>query len=161
MRTRIENITEYLHGLCVKLHDEKFTQVKIANILGKSQGYVSQTLNKFKKLGVEGLKEKKAKGASSKLTDLQKLQLGTLIKNGAVSYGFEGDIWTRKRIKLVIEETFNIIYSERHTERIVKKLGFSLQKPKRIDYRQKEEEIKEWKEKKLPELKKKQKKKTD
>jgi len=161
MRTKIENITEYQHGLCVRLSNEGFNQSKIATLLEKTQGYVSQILKKFKQFGYEGLKEKKAKGAISKLTDLQKAQLKTLINDGAVKYGFEGDIWTRKRITLVIKETFNIIYSERHTERIVKKMGFSIQKPKRIDYRQKEEEIKKWKEIQLPELKKKQKKKKD
>jgi len=159
MRTKVDSITEYVRKVCIKLHDENLKQTKIAEILGKSQGYVSQTLDIFRRLGFDGLKEKKAKGASSKLSDLQKEELRTLIKNGAVNYGFEGDIWTRKRIKLVIEEKFQIIYSERHTERIVKDMGFSLQKPKRVDYRQKEAEIKEWKEDKLPELKKKQSKK--
>jgi len=161
MRTKIENITEYLHELCIKLHEEKFKQAKIADILGKSQGYVSQTLSKYNKFGKEGLKEKKAKGAISKLSNFQKEELRRLIKNGAVNYGFEGDIWTRKRIKLVIEEKFHVSYSERHTERIVKNMGFSLQKPKKIDYRQKESEIKEWKETKLPEIKKKPRKKIE
>ena len=85
----------------------------------------------------------------------------TLINNGAEKYGFEGNIWTRKRIKLVIEETFDVKYCERQADRIVKKMGYSIQKPRKTDYRQKEEEIKKWKESGLPALKKKQKKKTE
>ena len=42
MRTKVENITEFMHHLCIKLRDENFSQAKIAQLLGKSQGYVSK-----------------------------------------------------------------------------------------------------------------------
>jgi transposase len=161
MRTKSENIIEYQRTLCVKLKDEEFTQTQIANILGKTQGWVSQVLTKFKQLGEEGLKEKKAKGSTSKITVFQKDKLRILLNDGALKYGFEGDIWTRKRIKLVIEEQFGIQYSERHVDRILRKMGYSIQRPQKKDYRQKQELIEEWATEKIPEIKKKPKKKKE
>lgn len=161
MRTKAVNIIEYQRELCVRLRELKFTQHKIAEIVGKTQGYVSQVLEKFKQFGIEGLKEKKAIGIASKITDSQKDNLRTLLKNGAIKYGFEGDIWTRKRIKLVIEEQFGIQYSERHVDRILRKMGYSIQKPQKKDYRQKPELIEEWGIEKIPQIKKKLRKKKE
>ena len=161
MRTKIENVTEYTHIICVKLSKENFKQEKIAEILNKSQGWVSQILNKFEKEGYEGLKEKKAKGAISKLNDTQKEELRANINRGAEAYGFEGNIWNRKRVKLLIEERFGICYSERQSDRIIKGMGFTTQRPKKVDYRQNEDNIRQWKEIELPKIKKKRKKKTE
>lgn len=161
MRTKIENITEYTHALCIRLREENFKQIKIAEILDKSQGYVSQVLNKYKKHGYEGLKEKKAKGAESKINNTQKEELRIIIDTGAEAYGFEGDIWNRKRVKLVIEEQFGITYCERQADRIIKSLGYTIQKPKRVDYRQNNESVRQWREEELPKIKKKRKKKTE
>jgi transposase len=155
MRTRVENITEYQQRICVKLIEKGSKQAEIAEILEKTQGWVSQVYTKYKEFGLDGLKEKKAKGADSKLTIDQKNELRVLIKNGAESYGFEGNIWTRKRLKSVIVKHFCIEYSERHVGRIVKGMGFTIQKPKKIDYRQDPDKIKDWKENELPKIKKK------
>ena len=152
MRTKTVNIVEYQRELCVKLKDESFKQTKIASILGKTQGWVSQVLIKFNEFGIEGLKEKKAKGSTSKITEPQKAKLRIILNDGALKYGFEGDIWTRKRIKLVIEEQFCIQYSERHVDRILRKMGYSIQRPQKKDYRQKQALIDEWGTEKLPEI---------
>jgi transposase len=143
------------------LSQEKIKQEKIAEILDKTQGWVSQILSKFQKEGYEGLKEKKAKGALSKLNATQKEELRSIINKGAEVYGFEGNLWNRKRVKLVIEESFVVIYSERQADRIVKGMGYTIQKPKKVDYRQNEDNIRQWKEKELPEMKKKRKKKIE
>ena len=161
MRTKIENVTEYTHALCVKLREENFNQIKIAEILNKSQGYVSQVLSKYKKYGYEGLKEKKAKGADPKINNVQKEDLRIIINKGAEAYGFEGNLWNRKRLKLVIEEKYGVIYCERQVDRIIKSMGYSIQKPKRVDYRQNEESVREWREEELPKIKKKREKKTE
>lgn len=161
MRTKAVNIVEYQRELCLKLKDEHFKQTKIASIIGKTQGWVSQVFTIFKQFGIEGLKEKKAKGSTSKITEQQKDILRIFLNNGALKYGFEGDIWTRKRIKLVIEELFCIQYSERHVDRILRKMGYSIQRPQKKDYRQKQELIEEWGTEKIPEIKKKPKKKKE
>ena len=145
MRTKSPtNSIEYQRNLCVKLDEESFTQVRIAKIIGKTQGWVSQVLSKFKKGGLDELKEKKAKGASPKLTETQKQELSNIIDKGALAYGFEGDIWTRKRVQLVIKEQYNVQYSERHVGKILQEMRYSKQIPQEIDYRQKQELVDEW-----------------
>lgn len=123
MRTKSENPIELTRQICLKLLDDKMPQTKIARIIGKTQGYVSQIKKRYKLYGEDGLKEKKAKGLNPKITESQKLALAKMIDSGAENFGFEGAIWTRKRIKKLIEEKFSILYSESQIGRILTKNG--------------------------------------
>lgn len=159
MRTKSENPIEYTRQICLKLLAQKMKQAKIAEIIGKTQGYVSQIKKRYEMYGEQGLKEKKAAGAACKISESQKASLEKMIDLGAENNGFEGAIWTRKRIKMLIEGHFSVIYSEKQIGRLLKKMGYSLQKPQKKDYRQKESAIEKWKKEDLPAYKKKHKKK--
>ncbi len=161
MRTKSENSIELTRQICLNLLAINMKQTEIAKIIGKTQGYVSQIKKGYKINGDASLKAKKAKGLSPKINESQKIDLGKMLDLGAENAGFEGAIWTRKRVKTVIEEKFSIVYSERQIGRILKNMGYSLQKPKKKDYRQKEELIEKWKKEDLPALKKKRKKKAE
>jgi transposase len=61
---------------------------------------------------------------------------------------------TCQRVAQVINEEFGVGYHPAHVSRILKRLGFSLQKPDRLADQRDEDAIEEWKEKRWPELKK-------
>jgi len=70
-----------------------------------------------------------------------------------------GDLWTRKRVGAVIERLFGQKYDPSQIGRILKKAGWSKQKPQVKAGQQKPEKVREWKEERLSALKKKQKEK--
>ncbi len=72
----------------------------------------------------------------------------------AIDYDFTGDYWTRKRVKYVIEKEFGVIYQERQVGRILKKIGWTRQKPQIKDAKQCPEKVEKWKVEDLPNLKK-------
>jgi transposase len=138
-----------------ELHEKGWTQQRIAEALGVTQGAVSQWLRRVEGAGgVEGLYRRPLKGAKPKLAPEQLIELEALLKQGALTFGFAGDVWTCKRVGVVIERMFGVKYHLSQVARILHQIGWSVQKPVRVAAQQDEEAVREWKEERWPALKK-------
>ncbi len=103
--------TTYRNQCIVALYESgKLTQQDVAKVFQVSQGLVSQMYARYRAQGDVGLTRKSAPGASTKLTAAQREQFGPLLDQGAVAHGFEGERWTRKRVRHLIEQTFGVTY---------------------------------------------------
>jgi transposase len=80
-----------------ELKREGRTQQQIADALGVSKGAVSQWMKRAREGGVEGLKRRVASGAPPRLSEQERARLPDLLAEGAESYGFRGEVWTRVR----------------------------------------------------------------
>lgn len=85
----------------------------------------------------------------------QLLELAKFLKKGSESYGFTGDYWTHKRVKYVIETEFGVIYEQKQVGRILKKIGWTRQKPQKKEGKQDLAKVESWKSESLAALKKK------
>lgn len=111
------------------------SQKEIGKVLGITQQTVSYFLKKEKKKQEqiekgETIIEKKL-GAKPRLSDTQLSSLPTFLSKGSVSYGFEGDYWTQPRVRVVIQEEFGVTYEVKQVGRLLKKIGWTHQKPKK------------------------------
>jgi transposase len=52
-----------------------------------------------------------------------------IVESGPIAYGFNSGIWTSVMVRKVIEEEFNVIYHPGHVRKILKGIGFSVQRP--------------------------------
>ena len=143
----------------IELRKKGMKQQEIADVFGVGQSTVSNWLLEYKKKGEASLRYPQMGGSKGKLTGEEKKELSELLLKGSEHYGFEGDFWTRKRVGDVIKRHFGVEYKERSVGDVLKSIKYTLQKPNKKSYFRDEEKVKEWKEKKLPELKKKQEKK--
>ncbi|WP_459574430.1 helix-turn-helix domain-containing protein, partial [Cupriavidus sp. 8B] len=64
------------------------------------------------------------------------------------------ELWTLKRVRLLIEQRFGVSYNEAHVWRILDSLGFSPQRPDRRAIERDEDAVLAWKQKTWPALKK-------
>lgn len=145
----------YRNQCIVALYESgKLTQQEVAKIFQVSQGLVSQIYARYRQDGAAGLQGSSAPGAPAKLTDTQRERLGTLLDQGATAHGFEGERWTRKRVRRVIEQEFGATYEVSSVGRLLRDLGFSRQMPVRKDHRQKADEVTKWTTTRLPAIKK-------
>lgn len=154
MRLKDQSAQKFRRQTIIRLHEEGNSQKKIGELLEITQSYVSRIIRAHKEHGVSALEVSTGKGAVSRLNDTQRDRLREVLDAGASAHGFEGEIWTSKRVRLVIEELFGVHYSQRQVDRIVKQLGYTRQKPQKVDYRQSKADVESWKTAKLPALKK-------
>ncbi|GHO62431.1 hypothetical protein KSC_101480 [Ktedonobacter sp. SOSP1-52] len=137
------------------LKHEGWKQKDIAVALGVSEGAVSQWIKQGREGGEKALKAHPAKGATPRLTAEQKAHIPTLLAKGASAYGFVGEVWNSRRLAQVIKREFKVSYHPDHCGRLVREMGYSIQKPVERATQRNEEAIEDWKEHEWPALKKK------
>ena len=139
-----------------QLKQKGWKQVDIAEALGVTPAAVSQWLKRARAGGVSVLRTRSGGGAKPKLTATQLDRLPELLGAGPEAYGFRGEVWTRSRVGAVIKKEYGVSYSDVHVGRLLRRIGWSLQKPmERADQRD-DEAVKRWLEETWPELKKKE-----
>lgn len=144
-----------------ELKQQGWKQSSIAEALGVTPGAVSQWLNKAEGQGIEALYSRKAGGPKPRLSDEQLAELPALLAEGTEAYGFRGDVWTRPRVAEVIKREFGVAYTPQHVGNLLRKIGWSWQKPVQRASQRDEAAIEQWREEKWPELKKKPHEKTE
>jgi transposase len=102
----------------------------IAEALGVTPGAVSQWLKRARAGGAEALRHRLPPGATPRLTAEQRARLPTLLAYGPEAYGFRGDVWTTKRVAAMIQQEFHVTYHPAHMSRLLRTIGWSVQKPR-------------------------------
>ncbi len=77
-----------------------------------------------------------------------------LLLKGATAYGFTGDIWTGERVAWLIKFKYGISYHPKHVCRLLKRLGWTPQKPVERATQRDQAAIDNWQSQRWPELKK-------
>jgi transposase len=153
------NATDWREGRRLRAfelkQEEGWSQQDIARALGVGKSAVSQWMKRAREGGgKEALRKRSSPGATPRLSPDQRAKLPGLLEKGAVAHGFRGEVWTCRRVARLIKREFGVGYHPAHVSRILKSLGFSLQKPDRLADQRDEDAIEEWKEERWPELKK-------
>lgn len=138
-----------------ELHQQGWKQKDIAAALGVSPGAVSQWMARGRTGGSDGLHHRTSPGAPRRLSTVQRTGIPALLARGAEAWGFRGDIWTRARVAAVIKRVFNVAYHPDHVGRVLREIGWSVQKPVERATQRNEQAIAAWREEKWPAIKKK------
>jgi transposase len=131
------------------LHQQGWSQKQIAVALGVTQGAVARG----RAGGPDALRNRSRPGATPKLTLEQRARLPELLLRGAQAYGFLGDVWTQARIASVIQREFGVSYHADHIGRLLRAMGWSVQKPIERASERNDAEIERWRSEKWPAIK--------
>jgi transposase len=63
------------------------------------------------------------------LSAAQLAQLDALLRQGAEAFGSQGAVWTCRRVARLIAEQFGVRYHPAHVSRLLRRLGWTVQKP--------------------------------
>ena len=145
---------EVLRRRCVELKNLDWKQAAIAQALGLTPGWVSRTLKAYREKGQTALLWRKRTGAPTRLSADQLAQLVGELKKGAEYHGFAGAVWTRPRVNEVIRKLFGVSYDPSQVGRLLKKVGWTRQKPQAKARQQDAGAVAQWRQERLSELKK-------
>lgn len=125
----VHRVARRLHA--VLLNHQRHTSGEIAELLEAPRSRVSFWLAEYERHGWEALLEGHRSGRPSELTRAQLSELDGLIDSGPIAYGFSTGVWTSPMIGRVIEAEFDVHYHPGHVRKVLKALGFSVQRPRR------------------------------
>lgn len=112
-----------------RLYDRGLTQAEVARELGVSRTsafrwYVAWSEGGQEKLRGAGRAGRKPRLSASQIGAVEEALLG-----GPQAWGYETELWTLPRIAGVIREVTGVDYHPGHVWRVLRKLGWSRQKP--------------------------------
>lgn len=106
-------------------------QADVARKYGVSEASVSRWARALREGGLEALKARKADGPEASLSEGDR-RLATLLAKGAAAHGWSTDLWTTKRVVKLIEREFGVAYHRNHVGKLLRVIGFTWQKPRRV-----------------------------
>jgi len=101
----------------------------VAKRVKRSFKIVAIWMHRFNKEGINGLRNKPKSGRPTKLEKDVFKTLWSDIRKTPIEYGYNQQFWSTKLLRIHIKEKYGKEYTQRHTQRIFHKLGFSLIKP--------------------------------
>jgi transposase len=130
------------------------TNPEVAEACGVSLAAVKLWKRAWKEQGSEGLAAKPHPGPARQLSDDDLVRLEKLLLAGAHKAGFASELWTCARVAEVIHERFGVEYHPSHVWKILRKLGWSCQKPEQRARERDESQIEAWRKVEWPRIKK-------
>ena len=138
-----------------ELHEQGWRQSEIAAALGVPSGAVCQWMRRARDGGgPEALRRRKAPGGQPRLSAEQQSQVLAWLWEGAEMHGFRGDLWTRKRVAVLIERKLGIRYHPGHVSKLLQSWRWSAQKPDKRARQRDEAAIEAWVKERWPAIKK-------
>jgi transposase len=122
----------------------KMSKAEISRYLGVSRATVGQWARIIETKGMRGLLKRKAAGSEPKLSHPQKQSLKRKLDRGALANGYPTDRWTLERVQKLIKREFDISYHPNYLNRLLRKLGFSPQKPMPQAIEQEKDLVEAW-----------------
>jgi len=127
MNDHVPRIAQRLHGIALSL--EGHTPPEIARLLKVHRSTVPLWIEQFNYHGEQGLFEGLRSGRPARLDFQQRETLCDILDSGPVAYGLETGVWTSPLIAQIIREEFGQDYHPGHIRKLLRQLGYSVQRP--------------------------------
>ena len=128
----------------VRLFEQGETQAAVARRLGVTRTTAMRWARSWGEEGREGLRAAGRAGRKPRLTAEQLADAEAVLLAGPVAFGYPTEFWTLPRVAEVIERVTDTRYHPGHVWRLLRKLGWSRQKPTTRARERDEEAIQRW-----------------
>lgn len=137
-----------------KLFDQGARQAEVARRLKVSRVSAMRWYRVWRRQGRRGLGQVRALGRPAKLSAGQLKKVEKTLLRGPQAEGYSTDLWTLPRIAKVISRVTGVEYHPGHVWRVLRGLGWSLQRPAKRARERDEAAIQRWQKQVWPRLKK-------
>jgi len=139
----------------IRLFEQGRNQSEIARQVRVVRQTVARWVQQYRARGKSALQKAGRAGRKPRLSEQQRQQLKKLLLAGPERLGYETPLWTCPRVAHLIEQQFGVCYHEGHVWKLLVRLGWSPQRPVGRARERDQEQIRRWKKKVWPALKKK------
>ena len=126
--------------------------------IGRELEVSHQTVSDWHKLwkvgGKQALKRTGQPGRPRKVTDADLAKVERALQKGPKANGYPTDLWTLARVAEVIENTTGVTYHPGHVWKVLRRMGWSRQRPARRAAERDDEAIEQWVNDRWPRVKK-------
>lgn len=120
-------VAQRFHAIALSL--EGYTTPRIAQVLKVHRSTVPLWIEHWNQEREAGLLEGHRSGRPRELSEVQRQALQDILDSGPVAYGLETGLWTSPVIRHVIAQEFGVDYHAGHVRKLLKRLGYSRQRP--------------------------------
>lgn len=150
-----DDLKEWRRGRAVLGYIQGKSVIVMAGELGVVRASINRWLQWYDNAGICGLRTRRPPGREPRLDKKQQRKLVKVIEKGPQAAGFETGIWTGPMVAEVIRRQFGVRYHNQHVPRLLHRLGFSVQRPRKRLARADSEAQDYWLRHRLPSIKKK------
>ena len=129
--------------------------IETAKKLRTARSCVNKWLRWYVTAGPEGLLTQDSPGSPPKLEDAKLLELAEIVDAGPMAAGYTSGVWTGPMVADLILKRFSVSYHHEYIPRLLARMHFSIQRPRKRLARADAEAQQLWVETRLPEIKKK------
>ena len=129
------------------------SQAQVAHQLGVARQNVSRWHALWRAAGLEALASRGPTGQAPRLSDAQLAAIDQALRQGAGAHGFDTDHWTLARVTTVIGQLTGTRYHPGHTWKLLRRMGWRLQRPARRAIERDEQAIARWRAEDWPRIK--------
>lgn len=138
-------------------HDE-LSQAEAARRLKVDVRTVRKWIAWHRGEGPRGVEARPTPGRPPRLDAGSRKKLERILLKGPRAAGFDADLWTCARVAAVVHREFGISFHKDHIGRLLRQMGWSMQKPESRAIERNEKKIRRWVRESWPAIKKKPKK---
>lgn len=127
-----------------RMLDRGLSQAVVMRRLGVSRQRVNDWHKAWAAGGLGGLCSKGQAGRKPKISDEQWERVEARLLAGSVAYGFDSGAWTLPRVMRVIKDLTGVRYDQSGVWRLIRRRGWTLQRPARQAAERDEAAIARW-----------------
>jgi transposase len=127
-----------------ELFEQGATQAEVARTLRVSRQSAHDWYVRWRAGGVEALRAAGRAGRRPRLSAEQRDAISQALLEGARAHGFDTDLWTLARVATVIEQVTGVAHHPGHVWRVLRAMGWSVQRPARRALERDEQAIARW-----------------
>ena len=135
-----------------KLLKKGIHEAEVARQVGVHRQSVNRWARQLSESGKAGLKQAGRAGRKPCLSEVDLENIRESLKRGPEALGYETGLWTAWRVADLIERECGIRYHSGHVWKVLKKLGWSCQRPTTRAMERDEDAIRRWKKRRWPRL---------
>ncbi len=127
--------------------------VEVVRAWNVSPSSVKRWKKVVRRQGLAGLHSRASSGRRPKLSAAQRKSLTRILRKGARAAGFDSQLCTGKRVAELIRREFQVVYHPHHVLKLLRQLGFTLQRPQRRAREQDSRALEHWRSVEWPRIK--------